>query len=227
LKSAKPISDFDDTKQEAISNQESESKWEGSTDEKGRKRNSRGKRGSYRKYNETIKKKAIELAERVRDPTKAAKTLGIPSKNLKRWIVSGPVRKKGGRKTQDPEMERRLMKWIEDYKMVYHKLPSTRDIKDNARAFSSCRHLFKASKGWLEKFLLRHGLAQKRKPAFHYHSTKSFLDTHKLSHLDPEIFIKMEHLTKLEDDTGIPLNNLGSSIPKSEKLDNEFRLNDD
>lgn len=41
------------------------------------------------------------------DLKKVAKIMNIPEKNLKRWIVNGPERKKGaGRKIADMEMEK-------------------------------------------------------------------------------------------------------------------------
>lgn len=64
--------------------------------EKDRKRS---KRGKYRKYPVELKKRAIELALDINDPIKAAKKMCVPPKNLKRWMSSGPYRKKGGRKT--------------------------------------------------------------------------------------------------------------------------------
>ena len=213
------ISDFDDIKQEGTYQPEendSSSRW-GSVDYNRYKRLARGKRGTYRKYNETVKKKAIELAERVQDPAKAARALGIPSKNLKRWLLSGPIRKKGGRKTQDPIMERRLMKWIEDYRSSHKKLPSTREIKENARKFTSCQINFKASKGWLEKFLLRHGLTQKKQPQL---SSRTFLDTH-TPILESELFIKIE--PKQEEEENLPM----SSLHKGDKLADEFKLHEE
>lgn len=40
----------------------------------------------------------------------------VPEKNLKRWILNGPDRKKGaGRKICDIEMEKNLLKWISNH----------------------------------------------------------------------------------------------------------------
>jgi len=37
----------------------------------------------------------------------------IPEKNLKRWIINGPERKKGaGRKITDLLMEKKVLNWI-------------------------------------------------------------------------------------------------------------------
>lgn len=39
--------------------------------------------------------------------------LNIPAKNIRRWEISGPERKKGaGRKMRDPLMELNLLNWI-------------------------------------------------------------------------------------------------------------------
>lgn len=58
--------------------------------------NTRRKRGKYRKYEQNVKERAIDLVTKEGIlPGDAAKLLKIPQKNLKRWIMSGPVRKKG------------------------------------------------------------------------------------------------------------------------------------
>lgn len=58
------------------------------------KKTTRTKRGPYKKYNEEQKRIAINLARQKGIPI-AAKDMEIPSKNLKRWIESGHIRKKG------------------------------------------------------------------------------------------------------------------------------------
>lgn len=82
--------------------------------------------------------------------------LNLPLKNLKRWIKNGPVRKKGGRKTQDPDLERFLLRWIEGYRKEYGTLPNSKEIRDKAIENTKHKESFKASKGWLEKFMSRH-----------------------------------------------------------------------
>jgi hypothetical protein len=52
-------------------------------------------RGPYRKYSLLKKKESINYAMKVNDITKAALELGIPVKNLRRWIANGPYRKRG------------------------------------------------------------------------------------------------------------------------------------
>lgn len=54
-----------------------------------------------------FKNEAIRLAEKCHSTRRASELLGVPEKNIKRWIRNGPERKKGaGRKTMDPNMER-------------------------------------------------------------------------------------------------------------------------
>jgi hypothetical protein len=55
----------------------------------------RGKRGKYRKYSVKLKKNAIIKATELRDVSKAARILSVPIKNLKRWMTTGPIRRKG------------------------------------------------------------------------------------------------------------------------------------
>jgi hypothetical protein len=58
-------------------------------------------------------------------------------------------------------MECELNKWIKDYQREKSTFPTSRLIKNRAMKLSSFKSTFKASKGWLEKFLSRHGLAKK------------------------------------------------------------------
>lgn len=82
--------------------------------------------------------------------------MDVPLKNLRRWVENGPKRKKGGRKTHDPEMEMKLYTWVKQYKDVFEELPSRKKIKETAMEYSQYPDKFKASKGWYEKFMLRH-----------------------------------------------------------------------
>lgn len=83
-------------------------------------------------------------------------------KNLKRWISKGYKRKKGGRKTKDPQMEEQLIKWIKDYEDLNMKFPSQKLIKKIALQLSNFKDSFKASKGWYEKFIIRYKAKQKK-----------------------------------------------------------------
>ena len=57
----------------------------------------------------------------------------------------------GGRKTQDPQMEVKLIEWYHDYHNVKNFPITAKLIKKKALEFSLCQD-FSASKGWLEKF---------------------------------------------------------------------------
>ena len=122
----------------------------------------RPKRGRYRKYTYALKKEAVELSLKLGDAMQASKIMNVPLKNLRRWIENGPRRKKGGRKTHDPQMEIRLHNWITTYKTTYKQLPSRKEIKKTALQYSHFPGKFKASKGWYEKFMLRH-FSEKKK----------------------------------------------------------------
>lgn len=122
----------------------------------------RPKRGRYRKYTYSLKKEAVELSLKLGDAVQASKIMNVPLKNLRRWIENGPRRKKGGRKTHDPQMEVKLYNWIINYRQVYNELPSRKQIKKTALEYSHFPNKFKASKGWYEKFMLRH-FSDKRK----------------------------------------------------------------
>lgn len=61
-------------------------------------------------------------------------------------------------------MEKRLNSWIADFQDTYKVMPSSGQIKKKALEFTTLEG-FKASKGWLEKFQLRHGYAEKKKKA--------------------------------------------------------------
>ena len=81
--------------------------------------------------NPDIKRQAVNLA-REKTPRFSAETYNVPLKSLKRWMKVGWQRKKGGgRKTKDPEMERRLYDWYRSRKN--QNLPVTaKMIKDKA-----------------------------------------------------------------------------------------------
>lgn len=51
--------------------------------------------------------------------------------------------------------------WIQGYISTYGRMPTNRDIKDRAMSHSAMPG-FKASKGWLEKFLVRHSYNKRR-----------------------------------------------------------------
>ncbi len=90
----------------------------------------------------------------------------VPAKNLKRWIEKGIGLKRGGRKTQDPQMEVKLTKWIDDFRNINKDFPNPKLIKKMALEYSNFKNTFKASKGWYEKFIRRNfseNMPQKKK----------------------------------------------------------------
>lgn len=111
-------------------------------------------RGHYRICSLETKQKAVELSKKF-SFKEASKMFNTTEKNIKRWMKQGPERKKGaGRKTIDPLMEQRLIKWVNTYIGVEGVFPDCKIIKEKAKEFSNCPN-FKASKGWSDKFLKR------------------------------------------------------------------------
>lgn len=121
----------------------------------------RPKRGKYRKYSFHLKNEAVQLSLKLGDVVQASQIMDVPLKNLKRWVLNGPRRKKGGRKTHDPQMETKLCEWVRNFREIYDELPARKHIKETAIKFSQFPDKFKASKGWYEKFMLRHFKAGK------------------------------------------------------------------
>ena|SRR3990167_3928773 len=64
----------------------------------------------------------------------------------------------GGRKTLDPEMESKLLIFIQNYHNLHKTMPSAKELKNRAILYSNHKHHFKASKGWLEKFMKRNDI---------------------------------------------------------------------
>ena len=60
-----------------------------------------------------------------------------------------------GRKIRDPNMEKKLMDWYNNYHCKQHRPINSRLIRKMAMDFSSFSD-FRASKGWLEKFKKRY-----------------------------------------------------------------------
>lgn len=65
-------------------------------------------------------------------------------------------KKGGGRKTKDPDMEKRLFDWYNSRK-VSNQQVTAKMIKDKALELRSSPD-FIASKGWLDKFKIRYRL---------------------------------------------------------------------
>lgn len=103
-----------------------------------------------------VKRKAVQMA--IKEGAKfASQCFGVPLKSLKRWQKVGCERKKGGgRKTKDPEMEKRLYHWY--LRKAEEGFPVTaKMVKDKAIKLTTCPD-FIASKGWLDKFKIRFNL---------------------------------------------------------------------
>lgn len=58
-------------------------------------------------------------------------------------------------------MEKQLFAWIKGYYDVHHSFPASKRIKEKALHYSTFKTTFKASKGWLEKFMNRYSLSKK------------------------------------------------------------------
>ena len=112
-------------------------------------------RGPYRKYTVDLKEKAIKTAYLLNDPVKASQMHRVPIKNLRRWLKNGIKTRKGGRKTRDPDMEENLKHWILEFERTHLELPSKKLIVNKALELTKYKDVFKASKGWYEKFIIR------------------------------------------------------------------------
>lgn len=112
------------------------------------------KRGKYKMYNISERLSIMKYAQQV-GIENASEYFGLPKKRLKRWFLTGPLRRKGaGRKTLDPAMEETLVGWMSEYVKKYKKFPVRNVIKTKAKDFSRIRE-FRASKGWCDKFFKR------------------------------------------------------------------------
>ena len=81
----------------------------------------------------------------------------VPSKNIKRWIKLGVIRKKGGgRKTKFPNLEKDLVYWFYD-SIDKNFYPIASDIRNKALEICNDKD-FLASKGWLDKFIKKYGI---------------------------------------------------------------------
>ncbi|CAI2359315.1 unnamed protein product [Moneuplotes crassus] len=110
----------------------------------------RKRRLKYRMFSPQVKREAIQSAIE-KGVKEASKIHNVPIKSLKRWMVFGSQRQKGGgRKTKDPEMERKLYNWYLE-QQENNIVVTAKSIKDMALKFTRCDD-FLASKGWLEKF---------------------------------------------------------------------------
>ena len=115
------------------------------------------KKKKYNMISPETKRKYVEMAKET-DAKEVSRNFGIPLKSLKRWLLLGHERKKGGgRKLKDPEMEMKLYDWYKEYHDRNQKIVTAKLIKTKALELTKCKD-FIASKGWLEKFRKQHNL---------------------------------------------------------------------
>ena len=85
-----------------------------------------------------------------------ARIYGVSTNNLIRWKKGIERRAGAGRKIVDYEMEEKLIKWLRGELTKNRGKKLTRKlIQKNAKKWSD-NTKFKASKGWLERFVKRH-----------------------------------------------------------------------
>lgn len=108
------------------------------------------RRTKYNMYNYTFKQKIISYAA-INGICKTSKDFFIPKKSLKRWVLVGAKRKKGGgRKLVDPQMEVKVYDWYRKLEVEGIK-PTVSEIKRKAIEYCTIK-TFIASNGWLNKF---------------------------------------------------------------------------
>lgn len=130
----------------------------------------------YRSFTISFKLKAVDVAEKT-NKSNAAKEFNVDVKRIREWCkqkdqllakVSIKQSKKkclsgAGRKPLNADMEDVLLEWITDLRSRNLRV-SRRMIMDHARlTFSQSSPGFKASRGWLQKFMKRQGLSLRRK----------------------------------------------------------------
>jgi hypothetical protein len=124
-------------------------------------RENKSVRRKYLMFNNTFKKKCMAMVPQL-GLKEVSVRMKVPYKSLKRWMIIGSERKKGGgRKIKDPNMEEKLCEWYKDIKMN-KKHVTAKMIKQKALEFSTCKN-FIASKGWLEKFKKKYGIEISKK----------------------------------------------------------------
>lgn len=118
---------------------------------------SKSSRFKYLMFNTEVKEQSINMAF-THGIKYASESMDIPLKSLKRWIITGASRKKGGgRKIKDPQMEQQLIKWYTEYTANAENKVTSKMLKEIALGLSSNKE-FTASKGWLEKLKFKYGL---------------------------------------------------------------------
>ena len=126
-------------------------------------------------YDVSLKLKAVEYAEKTSKEA-AARHFSVDAKRIREWCGQkdqllemtksrGKKKRKrltgGGRKALDSDMEEALFSWIIDLRSRNLRV-SRKMIRQHARSISTTAD-FKASVGWLRRFMKRHSLSLRRK----------------------------------------------------------------
>ena len=117
-------------------------------------------RKHYFMFTSEAKEFCLNLINKINLPFDVVmKMCKVPRKSLRRWLFVGCHRKKGcGRKTKNPEMEEKLVKWYKEITATNRELCITaKMIRDKAMKISKDKE-FLASKGWLEKFKKKYNI---------------------------------------------------------------------
>lgn len=123
-------------------------------------------KGKFKNYSwlwPSFKVMAVEAVQQEKLSPKQLELLTkISQKNIRRWVEQGPLRKKGaGRKTSDSEMEKNLVSWIQNLiskqssSKIIGNIVKRKELMAKAKLFSNNKQ-FIASKGWCDKFMIRH-----------------------------------------------------------------------
>ena len=115
-------------------------------------------RHHYIIYTTQAKKFCIDLIKKYKWTSEIISLIcEVPSKNIKRWLKFGYIRKKGGgRKCKNPNLETNLINWI-NKSINNNFFPNSSDIRKKALEFSNDSN-FQASKGWFEKFKKKYNI---------------------------------------------------------------------
>ena len=109
------------------------------------------KKKKYNILTSDDKKNLVEMAKKSNAKV-VSKKYGIPLKSLKRWLLLGHERKKGGgRKEKDPEMEAHLYSWYKEFHVQNKHYVTSKIVKQKALELTKFND-FVASKDWLNKF---------------------------------------------------------------------------
>jgi transposase-like protein len=86
--------------------------------------------------------------------TEISRLLKIPCKNIKRWSTQGVFRKRGGgRRRSSPIMEEKVCRWIREEFAIGEEIEIDRIQEYALSICGDCS--FKASRGWVLKFIDR------------------------------------------------------------------------